>query len=164
MKTVADVGSGLQSTTHPMLDAGIEYHYRVAAYNKTMKNADDEDVSNPSFTSGWTETADAETLMGDMPDAPAVLEPGVSPAVTGVWLYWTPPPTTGNADPMGDPITAYEVEGRPTETLQDNDDPTLTMSQTCATDRARSPQRTARSRSSRRTLTVPAERSSTASR
>ena len=128
LMTVDDEGDGQQTATHAMLDAGIEYHYRVAAYNKTMKNADDEDVPNSSFTSGWSETDDAETLKGAMPATPTPLEPGVSPAVTGVWLYWTPPTNTTatpNADPMGDPITAYEVEGRPTQRFNDADPPAL---------------------------------------
>ena len=130
LMTVADDGDEQQTASHEMLDAGIEYHYRVAAYNKTMKDADDEDVPNPSFTSGWSETDDAETLKGAMPDAPTNLEPGVSPAVTGVWLYWTPPTNTTaepNADPMGDPISAYEVEGRPTSRFDDADPPQLQL-------------------------------------
>ena len=123
--TVADEGDGLQTTTHAELDAGVEYHYRVAAYNKTMKNSDDEDVPNPSFISGWSNTDTDTTLRGAMPPPVVPLEPGVSPSVTGVWLYWTPPLPA--ADPLGDPIAGYEVEGRPTMRFDDAETPALEL-------------------------------------
>ena len=43
-----------------------------------------------------------------MPDAPDDLRSAVTPTELNVWLYWAPP-----ADPKGDPITGYEVQGKP---------------------------------------------------
>ena len=95
---------------HSELDAGRTYLYRVAAYNKTMK-VGEETVYDPNFLSGWASPDAATTLPGA---APPVIDHvtarvGVSPAVQKVFLYWTPP-----GDPLGDPVNAYKVEGRPT--------------------------------------------------
>lgn len=82
---------------HAMLSAGQGYQYRVAAVNSVGQ-------------SGWSATDTDETLPGEIPDPPSVsdFEPGVVPEEVNVWLFWEP-----GDDPLGDPVTHYEVQGRP---------------------------------------------------
>ena len=94
--------------THEKLDAGRGYRYRIAAYNQTMK-VGDKVVPNPSYQSDWSLSASASTLPGALPGPVTETRAGVSPAEVKVFLFWTPP-----VDPLGDPITDYVVEGRPT--------------------------------------------------
>ena len=103
LKVVDDV----TTTTHPMLDAGRGYRYRIAAYNQTMK-VGDKVVPNPSYQSDWSFAASDSTLPGALPALVTLARVGVSPAEVKVFLFWTPP-----LDPLGDPITDYVVEGRP---------------------------------------------------
>ena len=80
---------------HAGLDANVTYQYRVAAVNSVGQ-------------SGWSSTASANTLRGAQPVALTGLRSAVTPTEPNVWLYWTPP-----ADSKGDPVTGYEVQGRP---------------------------------------------------
>ena len=99
-----------ETATHMKLDAGRTYRYRVAAYNKTMK-VDGEAVPDPNYMSAWATPDTATTLTGAAPPAidHAGVRVGVSPAAVKLFLYWSPP-----EDPLGDPVNAYKVEGRPT--------------------------------------------------
>ena len=82
---------------HTGLSAGQPYQYRVAAVNSVGR-------------SGWSSTDTDETLPAVIPEMPSVsgFEPGVVPEEVNVWLFWEP-----GDDPVGDPVTHYEVEGRP---------------------------------------------------
>lgn len=102
-KVVGDV----VTTTHAELEAGRGYRYRIAAYNKTMADG----KPDPSYMSDWSVPDSANTLPGAVPTAPQNGSAGVSPAEAKIFLYWTPPAT----DPLGDPITHYIVQGRPTQ-------------------------------------------------
>ena len=84
---------------HTGLSAGEGYQYQVAAVNSVGQ-------------SGWSSTAIDETLPAVIPEMPSVsgFEPGVVPEEVNVWLFWEP-----GDDPLGDPVTHYEVEGRPVE-------------------------------------------------
>lgn len=104
VKVVGDV----ETTSHDELEAGRGYRYRIAAYNKTMK-VDGKDVPDPNYMSGWSVPASDNTLVGAVPATPTALPTGVSPAEEKIFLFWTPP-----GDPLGDPITHYIVQGRPT--------------------------------------------------
>ncbi len=97
------------SASHMKLDAGRTYRYRVAAYNKTMK-VDDKVVHDPNYLSPWASPDSATTLPGDAPDTidHEDVRVAVSPAEEKIFLYWPKP-----GDPMGDPVNAYKVEGRP---------------------------------------------------
>ena len=82
---------------HTGLSAGEGYQYRVAAVNSVGQ-------------SGWSSTDTDETLPAVIPEMPSIsgFEPGVVPVEVNVWLFWEP-----GDDPVGDPVTHYEVEGRP---------------------------------------------------
>ena len=82
---------------HTGLSAGQPYQYRVAAVNSVGQ-------------SGWSSTDTDETLPAVIPEMPSIsdFEPGVVPEEVNVWLFWEP-----GDDPVGDPVTHYEVEGRP---------------------------------------------------
>ena len=82
---------------HTGLSAGQPYQYRVAAVNSVGQ-------------SGWSSTDTDETLPAVIPEPPSIsgFEPGVVPEEVNVWLFWEP-----GDDPVGDPVTHYEVEGRP---------------------------------------------------
>ena len=82
---------------HTGLSAGQPYQYRVAAVNSVGQ-------------SGWSSTDTAETLPAVIPEPPSIsgFEPAVVPEEVNVWLFWEP-----GDDPLGDPVTHYEVEGRP---------------------------------------------------
>ena len=84
---------------HTGLSAGQPYQYRVAAVNSVGQ-------------SGWSSTDTDETLPAVIPEPASVsgFEPGVVPEEVNVWLFWEP-----GDDPVGDPVTHYEVEGRPKE-------------------------------------------------
>ena len=99
---------------HSNLDAGRSYRYRVAAYNKTMK-VDDETVYDPNFLSGWASPDVASTRKGAAPAliAHGDVRVGVTPSEEKIFLYW-PAPDGPPADPMGDPVNAYLVQGRTT--------------------------------------------------
>ena len=106
----AKVGD-VETTTHAELEAGRGYRYRVAAYNKTMKDAKGMDMPDPNYMSPWSVPDSASTLPGDTPGPPDnnLITHGVSPAEAKTFLFWQPP-----SDPLGDPITNYIVQGRPT--------------------------------------------------
>ena len=106
--TQLEVVHDVTTAMHKELDAGRGYRYRVAAYNQTMM-VGDKVVPNPSYQSDWSLSASDSTLPGVVPPVVTDLRAGVSPAEAKVFLFWTPP-----YDPLGDPITNYEVEGRPT--------------------------------------------------
>ena len=95
---------------HSMLDAGRTYRYQVAAYNQTME-VGGKTVYDPNSLSKWASPDAATTLDGAAPPeiTAATVRVGVSPAVPKIFLYWPPPD-----DPLGDPVNAYKVEGRPT--------------------------------------------------
>ena len=96
--SVNHLGNPDGKNDHEMaLDAGIEYHYRVAAVNSVGQGP-------------WSATPNpsVETLDADTPDIEGGLRVGLSPQVATVWLYWDKP-----SDPMGDPVTGYEVQGQP---------------------------------------------------
>ena len=93
---------------HSGLDAGRTYRYQVAAYNKMMKNADGKTVYDPNYLSPWASPDSATTLTGAAPGAVENVRGGVSPSVPKIFLHWSPPD-----DPMGDPVNAYLVRGRP---------------------------------------------------
>ena len=80
------------------LEAGYPYIYRVAAVNSVGQ-------------SGWSSTATDTTLRGAVPDGLMDLRSAVTPTELNVWLFWAPPAPA--AEPMGDAITGYEVQGRP---------------------------------------------------
>ena len=111
----ADADFSIDGVTamHKMLDAGRTYRYQVAAYNKTMK-VGDKTVYDPNFLSGWASPDSATTLKGAEPDriAHADVRVGVTPSEEKIFLYW-PAPEGHPGDPMGDPVNAYKVEGRP---------------------------------------------------
>ena len=98
---------------HSNLDAGRSYRYRVAAYNKTMK-VDDETVYDPNFLSGWASPDVASTRKGAAPDDinHANVRVGVTRSEEKIFLYW-PAPQGHPEDPLGDPVNAYLVQGRP---------------------------------------------------
>ena len=93
------------------LDAGRTYRYRVAAYNQTMK-VGDETVYDPNFLSGWASPDAASTLKG--PSLQVIVhdkcESWVTPSEEKIFLYW-PAPQGHPADPMGDPVNAYQSRG-----------------------------------------------------
>ena len=80
------------------LEAGVTYHYRVAAVNSVGQ-------------SRWSSTATAVTLRGAVPDPPTDMRFTVGPEELDVELFWAPPD-----DPLGDAVTHYEVQGRPVVT------------------------------------------------
>jgi hypothetical protein len=103
-----------QTATHPDLNAGVKYVYRVAAYNQTAGDAPD-----PAFVSGWSNTDSAETSIGDMPPKFVINRTAVTPEAGGIWLYWDMPTTPvfdPSMHPLGDKISGYVVQGRPTAT------------------------------------------------
>ena len=96
---------------HFKLDAGRTYRYQVAAYNQTMKVGDDV-VYDPNFLSGWASPDSDTTLPGAEPDGitHANVRVGVTPSEEKIFLYWSPQ----QEGPLGDPVNAYLVQGRPT--------------------------------------------------
>ena len=77
---------------------------------------DDKTVYDPNFLSGWASPDAATTLKGAAPSpdiAHANVRVGVTPSEEKIFLYW-PAPEGHPADPLGDPVNAYLVQGRPT--------------------------------------------------
>ena len=100
-----------QTFAHSELNAGVEYYYRVAAYNQTAGDAPD-----PAFVSGWSNTDSATTSVGDMPEQFVINRTAVTPEAGGIWLYWDMPTDFDpSIHPLGDKISGYVVQGRPTE-------------------------------------------------
>ena len=110
-----------QTYEHDELNAGVEYYYRVAAYNQTSGDAPD-----PAFVSGWSNTDSDTTLVGDMPPVFPISRTAVTPEAGGIWLYWDMPAGFDpSIHPLGDKISGYIVQGRPTMALNDDDAPVL---------------------------------------